>query len=134
MAVRIRSLVGALAAAFALAACGGGGGGGGTYVPTQNPTPPPGSVTVSPATLAFAGPGSAPQSITITSTVPGVPAPAIDPIGCSPVASFSTSSATLPATYTVTPLGTAVAPWSCASAARPPRWGSRSAAAEARRS
>ena len=37
--------------------------------------------------------------------VSGLPAPVIDPIGCSPVATFATASTSLPATYTVTPQG-----------------------------
>jgi hypothetical protein len=104
MAVRLRSLAGVVAASCALAACGGGGGGGGggsfTPQPPVNPT-----ITVSPSSLSFGGPGSASQTFTVSSNVGGLSAPAIDPIGCAPVASFATASTSLPATYTVTPQG-----------------------------
>ncbi|MEA2721969.1 MAG: hypothetical protein QOJ39_3833 [Candidatus Eremiobacteraeota bacterium] len=104
MAVRIRSLVGVLAASCALAACGGGGGGGGggSFTPTPPANP---AITVSPSSLNFSGGGSAAQTFTVSSNVSGLPAPAIDPIGCAPVATFATASTSLPATYTVTPQG-----------------------------
>jgi hypothetical protein len=104
MAVRIRSLVGAVAASCALAACGGGGGGGGggSFTP---PPPPATTITVSPSALNFSGGGAAAQTFTVSSNVGGLPAPAIDPIGCAPVATFATASTSLPATYTVFPQG-----------------------------
>jgi hypothetical protein len=105
MAVRIRSLVGVVAASCALAACGGGGGGGGSFTPGPPGPPTPAAITVSPSSLNFAGAGSASQTFTVTSNVGGLPAPVIDPIGCSPVAAFATASTSLPATYTVTPQG-----------------------------
>jgi hypothetical protein len=63
-------------------------------------------LNVSPGTLTFTGGGAAAQTFTVTSNVAGLPAPAIDPIGCGGVAGISpATSSTLPATYTVTPQG-----------------------------
>jgi hypothetical protein len=101
MAVRMRSLVAALAACFALAACGGGGGGGGGSF-TPGPSGP-GSVSISPSALTFTGPGDTPKTFTVSSSAGAIAAPAVNASGCSPVAAISTSSPTLPATYTVTP-------------------------------
>ena len=104
MDVRARALFGGLALSFALAACGGGGsgsvGGGGNPPPVG-----PGSVTITPSSMSFSGPGAASQTFTVSSTVTGVAAPTIDQFGCSPVAAITTTSSTLPATYTVTPTG-----------------------------
>jgi len=103
MHVRARALFGGLALSFALAACGGGssGSGGG-----GNPPPVgPGSVTITPGSMSFSGPGAASQSFTVSSTVTGVAAPTIDQFGCAPVATITTNSTTLPATYTVSPTG-----------------------------
>ena len=104
MDVRARALFGGLALSLALAACGGGssgsGGGGGNPPPVG-----PGSVTITPSSMSFSGPGAASQTFTVSSTVTGVAAPTIDQFGCSPVATITTNSSTLPATYTVTPTG-----------------------------
>jgi len=105
MAVRLHPLVGVLAASLALAGCGGGSSGGSSSVPGPGPTTPPATISISPSSLSFAGGGSAPQSFTVSSTTAGLPAPAIDSLGCAPVASFAGSATTLPATYTVTPQG-----------------------------
>jgi hypothetical protein len=104
MAVRLRLLVGVLAASFALAACGGGGGGGTTFI-GPGPTPGPAVISIAPTSLSFSGPGAAAQSFTVSSTTAGLPAPAFDSLGCAPVATITGSSPTLPATYTVTPSG-----------------------------
>jgi hypothetical protein len=93
----------ALVLSLSLAACGGGGsssGGGGGTVPPNSPT-----VTITPSSLAFSGPGAAAQTFTVSSSLGNVPAPTVDLLGCAPVASLGTTSATLPATYTVTPQG-----------------------------
>jgi hypothetical protein len=102
MSHRPLSALAALVLSLSLAACGGGGsssGGGGT-VPPNSPT-----VTISPSSLAFSGPGAAAQTFTVSSSLGNVPAPTVDLLGCAPVASLGTTSATLPATYTVTPQG-----------------------------
>ncbi len=105
MNVRARALFGGIALSLCLAACGGGGsttvissGGGG-----GNNTVGPGSLSITPASLTFAGPGAAAQTFTVSSTVANEPAPTLNAAGCSPVATISSSSTTLPATYTVTP-------------------------------
>jgi hypothetical protein len=104
MDLRARALFGAIALSLCLAGCGGGSSsGGGNNV---NPPPPGnGSVTISPTSLTFSGAGAASQQFTVSSTVPGISAPQIDPVGCAPVVSIATTSTTLPATYTVTPTG-----------------------------
>jgi len=101
MAQRHVSVVVAAAMSLGLTACGGGsssvpggGGGGGTVAP--------GSLAITPASLSFTGPGAAPQTFTISSTVGNLPAPQVNVSGCSPVASIATTATTLPATYTVT--------------------------------
>ncbi len=104
MNVRARALFGGIALTLALAACGGGttsvggGGGGGGQQPNG-----PGTLSVTPASLAFSGPGAAPQTFTVSSTVPNLAAPNLNTSGCAPVASIATTATTLPATYTVTP-------------------------------
>ena len=99
-----RSLVvpAVLAVALSLAACGGGGGSSVTI-----PPPPPGSptITISPASLVFSGPGAASQTFTVSSSLGNVSTPTIDLLGCGPVAGLATASTSLPATYTVTPQG-----------------------------
>jgi hypothetical protein len=104
MLIRARAVFGGLALSFALAGCGGGGssGSGGVNPP---PGPGPGSVTITPSSMTFGGPGAASQTFTVSSTVTGVSAPTIDPLGCAPVVNITTNSSTLPATYTVAPTG-----------------------------
>jgi len=106
MAHRALSALGAAALSFSLAACGGGGSSGSSTPPGPGPTLAPGSVLISPGSLAFSGPGAAPQTFTVSTTVGNVGGvPAVDPIGCAPVANIATASTSLPATYTVTPTG-----------------------------
>ncbi len=104
MDARARALFSGIALSLCLAGCGGGssgsGGGGGGTIP-----PGPGTVTISPSSMAFSGPGAAAQTFTVSSTVSGVAAPTIDPLGCSPVVQITPNSSTLPATYTVAPTG-----------------------------
>ena len=106
MAHRAFSALAAVALAVSLAACGGGSSGGGGSVGPPVPTPPgPGSISISPSSLAFSGPGAPSQTFTVSSTVGNVAAPQFDAFGCGPVVTISGSSPTLPATYTVTPVG-----------------------------
>jgi hypothetical protein len=107
MAHRAFSALGIAALSFSLAACGGGGGSSGSSAfPGPGPTAGPGSVLISPTSLAFAGPGAPSQTFTVSSSLGNVNgAPAVDPIGCAPVANIATASTSLPATYTVTPTG-----------------------------
>jgi hypothetical protein len=105
MAHRAFSALGIAALSFSLAACGGGSSGSSTF-PGPGPTSGPGSVLISPSSLAFAGPGAASQTFTVSSSLGNVSGvPAVDPIGCAPVANIGTASTSLPATYTVTPTG-----------------------------
>jgi len=101
MNVRARVLFCGLALALSLTACGGGS----STVVTGGGSPqiPPGSLSVSPASLSFTGPGTGAQTFTVSSTVPNLPAPQLNASGCAPVATIATTSTTLPATYTVTP-------------------------------
>jgi hypothetical protein len=103
MSHRSLSALAALVLSVSLAACGGGssssGGGSGT-IPPNSP-----ALTISPGSLAFSGPGAAAQSFTVSSSLGSIPLPAIDLLGCAPVAGISTAATTLPATYTVTPTG-----------------------------
>ena len=104
MSHRFLSAFSALVLALSLAACGGGGsssgGGGGGVIPNA-PT-----ITISPSSLSFSGPGAAVQSFTVSSSLGAVPVPAIDLLGCGSVATLGApSSNTLPATYTVTAQG-----------------------------
>jgi hypothetical protein len=112
MLSRVRPFVAVVGTALCLAACGGGSNSSTPVtVPTTTRTSPPGgngsnsSVAVSPGSLAFAGAGSGAQTFTVTSSTPNPPFPTIDQFGCAPVATISTTSTTLPATYTVTPTG-----------------------------
>ncbi|HEX3463459.1 MAG TPA: hypothetical protein VHS78_05350 [Candidatus Elarobacter sp.] len=100
---RAISALGAFVLAVSLAACGGGSSGGGGFVGPPNP-PGPGSISISPSSLSFSGPGAASQTFTVSSTLGNVAAPQFDTFGCGPVVQISPSSSTLPATYTVTPL------------------------------
>ena len=99
--------------ALCLSACGGGSSSstpvvGPTATPTNGPVPGSNSVAITPSALAFSGSGAGAQTFTVSSTTANAPLPAIDPFGCGPVVSISTTSTTLPATYTVTPLGNGV--------------------------
>ena len=105
MAHRALSALTAVALCVSLAACGGGGGGGGSVGPPTPITPGPGSISISPGSLSFSGPGAAAQSFTVSSTLGNIAAPQFDAFGCGPVVTISGSSPTLPATYTVTPVG-----------------------------
>jgi hypothetical protein len=71
------------------------------------PPPPAGSptVTITPASLVFSGPGAGAQTFTVSSSLGNVAVPTIDLLGCGPVAALATASTSLPATYTVTPQG-----------------------------
>ncbi|HEY0615109.1 MAG TPA: hypothetical protein VGC96_10730 [Candidatus Elarobacter sp.] len=86
-----------------LAACGGGGTT--NTVVVQPPSTNPGSITIIPSSLSFTGPGAAAQAFTVSSTAGAVAAPSFNNMGCAPVVSIATANATLPATYTVTPIG-----------------------------
>jgi hypothetical protein len=113
MLSRLHPFFAVAGAALCLSACGGGSSGSSavgvpTATPTNGPVPGSNSVAVSPSTLAFAGAGSGAQTFTVSSTTASASLPTIDPFGCSPVASISTTSTTLPATYTVTPQGNGV--------------------------
>jgi hypothetical protein len=113
MLSRLHPFFAVAGAALCLSACGGGSSGSGpvfgpTPTPTNGPVPGSNSVAVSPSALAFSGPGAAAQTFTVSSTTANAPLPTINPFGCSPVASISTTSTTLPATYTVTPQGNGV--------------------------
>ncbi|MDQ6926632.1 MAG: hypothetical protein M3154_10415 [Candidatus Eremiobacteraeota bacterium] len=109
MISRLHPFFAMVGAMVCLSACGGGSSGGGS----SNGVPPGGggpgqigtnsSVAISPSTLAFAAAGSAPQTFTVSSTTPGASLPVIDQFGCSPVVALSSTSTSLPATYTVTP-------------------------------
>jgi len=110
MNARARALFAALALTVTLAACGGGGGTAVTTTPGGGTSPNgPGTLSVSPSSLTFSGPGAAAQSFTVTSTVPNLPAPSLNggtspnSGSCGSVATIATTSTTLPATYTVTP-------------------------------
>jgi hypothetical protein len=101
----LRSLCSALVLALSVAACGGGSSSG-SSTPVTGPTSTPvtpGSVAVTPSTLAFSGPGAAAQTFTLSSTVPNAAAPIINSTSCGAVATIGGGSSTLPATYTVTP-------------------------------
>jgi hypothetical protein len=115
MLSRLHPFLAVVGAVVCLSACGGGSSGGGTNVivtptaaPTNGPVPGSNSVAVTPSSLAFSGPGTGAQTFTVSSTTANAPLPTIDPFGCSPVVSISTTSTTLPATYTVTPQGNGV--------------------------
>jgi hypothetical protein len=114
MLSRLRPFFAVVGAALCLSACGGGSSSGTPVVgPTSPPGPGPGpgpnnSVSVTPSSLAFSGPGAATQTFTISSSTPNAPAPAVDQFGCGSVATITTNSTTLPATYTVTPTGNGV--------------------------
>jgi hypothetical protein len=113
MLSRLHPLFAVAGALLCLSACGGGSSGSSGVVgpaptPPNGPTPGSNSVAVSPSSLAFSGPGSAAQTFTVSSTTANAPLPTIDPFGCGPVVTISTSSTTLPATYTVTPTGNGV--------------------------
>lgn len=103
MLLSLRSLTGMVVAAVMLAACGGGGGTVTTVSGGGGGVAPAGSLTIAPTTLTFTGPGDAPKTFTVSSTLGNVAAPSINTSGCAPVATVSTTSAVLPATYTVTP-------------------------------
>ncbi len=113
MLSRLHPLIAVVVGALCLSACGGGSSGSApvgvpTVVPTNGPVPGANSVAVTPSSLAFSGPGAGAQTFTVSSTTANAPLPTIDPIGCSPVVSISTTSTSLPATYTVTPQGNGV--------------------------
>jgi hypothetical protein len=104
MAHRALAAFAALALSVSLAACGGGSSGGSSTPYT--PTPPgPGSISIAPSSLSFSGPGAAAQTFTVSSTAGNVAAPQFDTFGCGSVVTITGSSPTLPATYTVTPVG-----------------------------
>ncbi|HEY6237148.1 MAG TPA: hypothetical protein VIW69_18745 [Candidatus Elarobacter sp.] len=111
MLSRLHPFFAVTGAVLCLSACGGGSS---SSTPVTGPTLPPGppppasSVAVAPSSLAFVGPGTGAQTFTVSSTTPNPPFPTIDQFGCSPVATITTSSTTLPATYTVTPTGNGV--------------------------
>ncbi len=102
MTRRSLSSLAALVLSFSLAACGGGSSSGNNnvFVPPTN-----GTITISPSTLTFSGPGAAPQTFTVSSSLGAVAAPPVDPVGCGSVVTITQNSGTLPATYTVTPVG-----------------------------
>jgi|SRR5947209_6357101 len=114
MLSRLRPFFAVVGAVVFLAGCGGGSSGGSSTVivpgptPTNGPVPGANSVAVTPSSLGFSGPGAGAQTFTVTSTTANAPLPTIDPFGCGPVATITTSSTTLPATYTVTPTGNGV--------------------------
>jgi hypothetical protein len=114
MLSRLHPLFAVVGAVLCLSACGGGGssGGGSNNLPPGGGTPgTPGtnsSVAVFPSSLAFSGPAAPSQTFTVSSTTPGASLPIIDQFGCSPVVAISSTSTTLPATYTVTPQGNGV--------------------------
>jgi hypothetical protein len=112
MLSRLHPVLAVVGAVLCLSACGGGSGGSSTPVnPGPGPGPGPGpnsSVSVSPSSLAFAGPGAGTQTFTISSSTANPPFPTIDPFGCGSVATISTTSTSLPATYTVNPTGNGV--------------------------
>jgi len=98
------------AVALCLSACGGGSSTsapvfGPTVAPTNGPVPGSNSVAITPSSLAFSGSGAGSQTFTVSSTTANAPLPTIDPFGCGPVVTITTTSTTLPATYTVTPQG-----------------------------
>ena len=103
MAHRALTALAAFALSVSLAACGGGSSGS-SAAPYTPPQYGPGSISISPGTMSFAGPGSAAQTFTISSTAGNIAAPQFDTFGCSSVVTISGSSTTLPATYTVTPV------------------------------
>ena len=110
MLSRLHPFFAVVGAALCLSACGGGSSSGTPasgppLPPGPGPTPPASSVAVTPSSLAFAGPGAGAQTFTVSSATPNAPLPTIDQFGCNPVATITTSSTTLPATYTVTPTG-----------------------------
>src|ERR1700676_367988 len=110
MLTRLHPFVAVVGAALCLSACGGGSSGSAPTVfptapATNGPVPGSNSVAVTPSSLAFSGPGAGAQTFTVSSTTANAPLPTIDPFGCSPVVSITTTSTTLPATYTVTPQG-----------------------------
>jgi hypothetical protein len=114
MLSRLHPFLAVAGAVLCLSACGGGSSGS-TVITGPTPTPTNGppviganSVAVTPSALTFSAPGAAAQTFTVSSTTANAPLPTIDPFGCSPVASIGTTSTTLPATYTVTPLGNGV--------------------------
>ena len=115
MLSRLRPFFAVVGAVLCLAGCGGGSSGGSSHrrrrrgpTPTNGPVPGANSVAVTPSSLGFSGPGAGAQTFTVSSTTANAPLPTIDPFGCGPVATISTSSTTLPATYTVTPTGNGV--------------------------
>lgn len=103
MTRRSFSSLAGLVLSLSLAACGGGSSGGNNnfVIPPTNI----GTITIAPAALTFSGPGAAPQTFTVSSSLGALPAPPIDPVGCGSVVTITANSSTLPATYTVNPVG-----------------------------
>jgi hypothetical protein len=113
MLSRLHPSFAVIGALLCLSACGGGSSSstpvtGPPLPPGPGPTPPASSVSVTPSSLAFAGPGTGTQTFTVSSTTPNAPLPTIDQFGCNPVATITTTSSSLPATYTVNPTANGV--------------------------
>ncbi len=99
MTFRLRSLLAAVTASLFLAACGGGTT---TVAPNPGPNPgppgPAGSLSLSSSTLNFVSAASAPQTVTISTTIAS-PVPTFNNVNCGGVATINSTASTI----TVTP-------------------------------